>query len=408
MGRLLFTVVLLAAYSVSLAGAAPAHSEKAHRHAAAKPGSRAKTRHRTEPAAARVRRRSGRPSSTRSNRAAWEPRWRSAGHGSHSAVALPVSRTPRIRAASLRTHRGAAALVEKPLEQTADSVPEPSADPSSAQGDETPAVSSADASSADSPPDSAAAPDSPAAEPSLDATAAAPSAFHAHETLRAAEPISPAEPAAIATLRIPRTYVPPLRGSRESLIRQNERSEAEGLERIEDNADLNDRIARKLLVPLPASSALTVNDNLPEEFRYCRPWTARLLADLARAHDAVFHRPIVVSSAVRTIAYQRRLERINGNAAPAEGDIVSPHLTGATIDIAKEGLPRSELAWMRAWLGPLQASGKIDVEEEFQQACFHITVYESYVPPAPARQPGAKPRTRRRPAIPTALAVKTM
>jgi hypothetical protein len=260
-------------------------------------------------------------------------------------------------------------------------------------------------------PDAAgAAPDSPSAESSPDIATTGPGAFKPHETELSPDitPAPLAEPA-IATLRIPRTYVPPLRGSRESLIRQNERSEAEGLERIEDEADLNDRIARKLLVPLPVSSALMVNDNLPEEFRYCRPWTARFLADLARAHDAVFHRPIVVSSAVRTVAYQRRLERINGNAAPAEGDIVSPHLTGGTIDIAKEGLPRSELAWMRAWLKPLQAAGKIDVEEEFQQACFHITVYESYVPPQPARRPGAKPRTRRhRSTLPTALAVKTM
>jgi hypothetical protein len=37
-----------------------------------------------------------------------------------------------------------------------------------------------------------------------------------------------------------------------------------GLERIEDEDDLADRIARKMLVPVPASAALTVNENLPE------------------------------------------------------------------------------------------------------------------------------------------------
>ena len=36
---------------------------------------------------------------------------------------------------------------------------------------------------------------------------------------------------------------------------------------------------------------------------------------------------------------------------------------------------------MRTWLLPLQKAGKIDVEEEFQQACFHITVYKAYIPP---------------------------
>jgi hypothetical protein len=218
--------------------------------------------------------------------------------------------------------------------------------------------------------------------------------------------LAPAAPTP-ASLRIPHGYVPPLRGSHESLVRQNEKTEAEGLERIQDSTDLNDRIARRLLVPVPASSALTVNPNLPQQFRYCRPWTARFLADIARAHETVFRRPIIVSSAVRTVEYQKHLELINGNAAPAEGDIVSPHLTGGTIDIAKSELPRSELAWMRAYLAPLQAAGKLDVEEEFQQACFHITVYESYIPPA---APGkAKPRARRRkPALANALAAQVM
>jgi len=181
---------------------------------------------------------------------------------------------------------------------------------------------------------------------------------------------------------------PPLVGSHESLARQNEKSEADNLERIEDEDDLADRIARKLLVPVPASAALTVNGNLPENHRYCRPWTASFLTDLTRAHAAQFHRPLEVSSAVRTVDYQKRLMGINGNAAAAEGDIVSPHVTGATIDIAKQGLSRQEVGWMRSRLLALEQAGKIDVEEEFQQSCFHITVYKSYVPPVPAHRTG--------------------
>ena len=180
----------------------------------------------------------------------------------------------------------------------------------------------------------------------------------------------------------------PLRGSLASLERQNERLEADGLEWILDEADLSNRIEHKLLVPLPASAALTVNPSLEENHRYCRPWTARFLSDLARAHAAVFHTPIEVNSAVRTVEYQKRLMTSNGNAAAAEGDIVSPHLTGATIDIAKQGLSRQELAWMRSQLLGLQEAGKIDVEEEFQQACFHITVYKSYELALPRHRAG--------------------
>jgi hypothetical protein len=185
---------------------------------------------------------------------------------------------------------------------------------------------------------------------------------------------------------------PPLTGSLASLERQNERSDAEGLERILDDDDLNDRIARKMLVPVPVSANLAINPDLPANRRYCRPWTAGFLADLTRTHAARFHHPLEVSSAVRTVAYQKRLMLVNGNAAAAEGDIVSPHLTGATIDIAKSGLTLQEIAWMRARLLALELDGKLDVEEEFQQACFHITVYKSYMLPATLG-----PRRRRTP-----------
>ena len=186
--------------------------------------------------------------------------------------------------------------------------------------------------------------------------------------------------------------LPPLKGSRASLIRQNQRSEAEGLERIEDDAQLNELRAQHELVAVPVSMSLRVNTELPVNRRYCRPWTARFLSDLARVHYARFRRSLQVNSAVRTVAYQRHLIEVNGNAAPAEGDIASPHLTGGTIDIAKKGLSMSEVAWMRAYLLPLQTAGKIDVEEEFYQSCFHITVYKSY---APSVAPKSAPRNKR-------------
>src|ERR1035437_5189124 len=98
------------------------------------------------------------------------------------------------------------------------------------------------------------------------------------------------------SLRSQRFVMPaPLRGSLESLTRQNDMAEAEGLERILDEDDLNARIAQKLLVPVPVSASLAINQNLPENRRYCRVWTANFLSDLASAHAARFHKPIDVS-----------------------------------------------------------------------------------------------------------------
>lgn len=173
---------------------------------------------------------------------------------------------------------------------------------------------------------------------------------------------------------------PPLKGSHEILVHQNIVADREGLDRIKDDDDLDDMRAHRLLVSLPLSGALEVDDRLPANRRYCRPWTAQFLAALARAHYARFHTPLQVNSAVRTVEFQQRLLRTNGNAAPAEGETASPHLTGQAIDLAKHGLSLTEIAWLRGYLLPLVQQGKIDVEEEFQQSCFHISVYKRYLP----------------------------
>jgi hypothetical protein len=178
-----------------------------------------------------------------------------------------------------------------------------------------------------------------------------------------------------------RLMVPaPLYGSREILLRQNQMADRDGLDRVRDDAGLLDLLREKKLVALPANEMLLVDQRLPENRRYSRPWTAAFLAVLSRDYYASFHQPLQITSAVRTVAFQQRLGRTNGNAAPAGGDTASPHLTGQAIDIAKHGLSITQIAWMRAYLQPLIGQNKIDVEEEFRQACFHISVYKSFVP----------------------------
>ena len=177
---------------------------------------------------------------------------------------------------------------------------------------------------------------------------------------------------------------PPLKGSREILIHQNLVADRDGLDRIRDDEDLLEMRRERLLVPLSTDDAIQIDERLPTNRRYCRPWTAQFLETLARAHYARFRTPLQVNSAVRTAEFQEHLLHINGNAAPAEGDTASPHLTGQAIDIAKHGLSLTEIAWLRGYLLPLVQEGKIDVEEEFQQACFHISVYKRYLPPATA------------------------
>jgi hypothetical protein len=172
----------------------------------------------------------------------------------------------------------------------------------------------------------------------------------------------------------------PLKGSHDILVHQNLMADDEGLERIRDEDELNRLRASHQLVDFPESASLHLNPELAYDRRCARVWTVRFAADTARAFYARFHEPLQVNSAVRTVQFQLRLERVNGNAAPVDGDVASPHLTGQAIDFGKGGMTRDEIAWMRAYLLPLMQAGKVDVEEEFQQACFHISVYRSYSP----------------------------
>ena len=185
--------------------------------------------------------------------------------------------------------------------------------------------------------------------------------------------------------------LPPMRGSHEILVHQNRMAVSDGLERIANDRELADMHRLKLLVDLPDDDSVYPNDALPLNRRYARPWTVRFLRDMARAHYTRFGTPLIVTSAVRTVEFQRRLVRVNGNAAPPTGDIASPHLYGQAIDLAKRGMSLTEITWMRAYLGPVEDQGKIDVEEEFQQACFHISVYRRYLGAPPARQKSAPP-----------------
>ena len=171
---------------------------------------------------------------------------------------------------------------------------------------------------------------------------------------------------------------PVLRGSRESLLRQNEEIDRLELPRIQNDDELQTMILRQELVDIQESESLRIAGNLETTRRYCRPWTREFLEDLSAAFYDEFGRSIQVNSAVRTIEQQKKLRRRNRNAAPIEGDTASSHLAGTTIDLAKRGLKRKEKKWLDAYLKNLQDQGLIEAAEERRQACYHIMVKSGY------------------------------
>ena len=169
-----------------------------------------------------------------------------------------------------------------------------------------------------------------------------------------------------------------LKGSHDSLVRQNAEIDRLQLLRIQDDQALEELIARDQLVALPESRAVRIDSRIEESRRFCRPWTALFLQDFGQAYYKQFHQPIQVNSAVRTVEQQERLARHNHNAAPAEGETASSHLAGLTVDIAKKGMTRRQRAFTEKYLVNMRNLGLVEAVEERHQACFHVMVSDRY------------------------------
>ena len=169
---------------------------------------------------------------------------------------------------------------------------------------------------------------------------------------------------------------------------QNARADAYHLARMRDRAMVVRYAEDGYLVAVPPETRFYHLHGVPPAYSYLRPWAKRFLDQIGRQYYATFHRRLRVTSMVRTVYMQRRLERRNFNAAEATGDDRSSHLTGATLDISKHSMSWRERKWLRRQLIQLQQSGYIYAVEEFHQPCFHVMVfpnYRDYVPHPPSQ-----------------------
>jgi hypothetical protein len=171
---------------------------------------------------------------------------------------------------------------------------------------------------------------------------------------------------------------PLLKGSHETLLRENEMINEAGIPRIEDDAQLDALIDSEELVRIPETDALRLNPGLLPDRRYARPVVLDFLHDLSTAYYDRFKQPLTVTSAVRTVIQQRKLRRHNSNAAPESGEAASSHLSGLTIDLGKRGLTKQQHSWLEQYLKSLKDQNVIEPLEEHRQACFHVMVFEQY------------------------------
>jgi hypothetical protein len=168
------------------------------------------------------------------------------------------------------------------------------------------------------------------------------------------------------------TWLPAFPPSTESLLLQNQEIDRLHLARIKNDAELKELVSSGVLVPLQTSVGMVVDDRLDRSRRYCLPETLALINLLSTDYYTQFKSAFVITSAIRTEQTQLRLRRWNHNAAPVRGPKASSHLAGTTFDIARRNLTPAQVRFLEAKLLYLHAIGKVIVEEERWQPCFHV------------------------------------
>jgi hypothetical protein len=171
---------------------------------------------------------------------------------------------------------------------------------------------------------------------------------------------------------------PVLRGSHDSMARQNEEIDRLQLPRIADQEQLLELERTGELVPIQETQALRWSAAIQADKRYARPWTNQFLVDMSSAYYKEFHTPMQVNSAVRTMEQQQKLRRHNRNAAPETGEISSSHMAGITVDLARRGLTKAQHQWTEDYLKNLRDQGLVEAAEERRTWCFHVMVSDRY------------------------------
>lgn len=166
-----------------------------------------------------------------------------------------------------------------------------------------------------------------------------------------------------------------LKGSVASRLKQNQKADEEGLERIKDDEELQGLKDRGLLVTLPENEFVGIDERLDQKNRWCRPWVRDFLL---KESQNTFHGKFQINSAVRTIEDQERLMRINPNAVTPYGPLATSHIRGSTIDITKKNLSPKAVSWLRKKLIDLERANLIEAIEERNQSVFHVMVFKKY------------------------------
>jgi hypothetical protein len=148
---------------------------------------------------------------------------------------------------------------------------------------------------------------------------------------------------------------------------------------------------------------------------FLRPEAREVVLQLAAAYHKQFDRLLPVSSLVRTERYQRRLSRVNRNAAKVD---IPPHATGMAFDISYKFMAADEQNFIMDHVAALESQGRVEALRENRNAIHVYTfaggqrpsepvvagfledVEDAHPGSAQRAAPAAKPKARRAAARP--------
>jgi hypothetical protein len=111
---------------------------------------------------------------------------------------------------------------------------------------------------------------------------------------------------------------------------------------------------------------------------FARPEARDVLLEVARAYHDRFQRLLPVTSLVRSQRYQRRLSRVNPNAALVD---TAPHTTGMAFDISYKYMANDEQNLVMEELAELEREGRVEALRE-RRNHFHIYAFTGGERPA--------------------------
>lgn len=183
--------------------------------------------------------------------------------------------------------------------------------------------------------------------------------------------------------KINRVFVlyPELRGSRESLRKQNYIADKYNLSRIKNEWELKALVGSEsgFLVNVPDKGKhFYIDKRLVKNLRYLSPRALGYLRLLAAEYAEYFggRERLKITSLVRTIEYQRRLSWRNPNAVWSDdSELQSVHPTGFAFDISTKRMKQKQILWLAQFLAEDEKADIIEATYEPRGNDFHIMVF---------------------------------